>query len=106
MTTPPTPTALLSPAAQAALARLERAFPHLSTADQLAHEAASHVRVTPEVRRAVVRYRICRDALDELENKRIDSVPLFNELKNAQDGLAEARAILAAAGQLHLIEVA
>lgn len=69
-------------------------------------EAGSYVRVTPEVQRAVARYRICRDTLAEMETKSIDTAPLFNKLKNAQDGLAEARAILVAAGQLHLIEVA
>ena len=98
-----TGTAPVPPAAEAALSCLERASAGRSTADVLAHEAGSYVRVTPEVQRAVVRFRICSKTLAELENKRIDSVLLFNELKNAQAGIAEARAILTAAGQLHLV---
>ena len=98
-----TPTAPLPLAAVDAMRRLELAFAGRSVADVLAHEAGSYVRVTPEVQRAVTRYQVCRDALAELEGKRIDSVPLFNELTNAQDGLADAHAILAAAGQLHLV---
>jgi hypothetical protein len=98
-------TAPLSPAAVSAMARLEARLADRSVADVLAHEAASHVRVTPEVQRAVVRYGICRDALAELEGQRITTPAQFNALTTAQDGLNEAIAALTAAGLLHLIEV-
>jgi hypothetical protein len=75
----------------------------MSAADRTAHELASYVRVSPEIRRAVTRYEICRDSLAALEQQDINTVPLFNELKNAQAGLAEAEATLAAAGRLDLI---
>jgi hypothetical protein len=78
----------------------------MSPADRLAHDLASHVRLSPEIHRAVVRYGIWRDTLAELDGRRINTVPLFNELKNAQAGLAEAVDILTAAGMLHLVEVA
>jgi hypothetical protein len=78
----------------------------MSPADRLAHDLASHVRLSPEIHRAVVRYGICRDTLAELDGQRIDTVPLFNELTNAQAGLAEAIDTLAAAGRLDLIEAA
>jgi hypothetical protein len=88
------------------MASLEARLAGRTVSDQLAHEASTHVRITPDVHRAVVRYGICRDTLAELDGRRIDTVPLFNELKNAQAGLAEAIATLAAAGMLHLVEVA
>jgi uncharacterized lipoprotein NlpE involved in copper resistance len=97
-------TAPLPSAARDAIRRLEAAFADRSTADRLAHEAASHVRVTPEIERAVTRYGICRDTLAELDGQRIATPAQFNALATAQDGLAEARATLAAAGQLHLVE--
>lgn len=77
----------------------------MSPADRLAHDLASHVRVTPDVHRAVVRYGICRDTLAELDGQRITTTTQFNALASAQDGLAEAVATLTAAGMLHLVEV-
>ncbi|NED31060.1 hypothetical protein [Streptomyces sp. SID8499] len=111
-----------SPAAAEAMARLERAFgfttvevaahaapiesPGLSTADLLAHEAASHVRVTLEAQRAVARYKVASAALATasrvLATRTLTAVEA-SDFEYVQDVMREARTILAAAGQLHLI---
>lgn len=79
----------------------------LSTADRLAHEAASYVRVTPEVQRAVTIYEVASERYRELLGLGREMTGAeFQSLGLAQDRMAEARATLAAAGQLHLIEVA
>lgn len=75
----------------------------MSPADRAAHDLASHVRLSPEIRRAVTRYGICRDSLAELEQQRITTLAQFNALAAAQDGLAEAKAVLDAAGLTHLV---
>lgn len=99
-------TAPLPSAAVKAMASLEARLAGRTLSDQLAHEAGTHVRVTPEIRRAVVRYGMCRDTLAELDGKRIDTARQFDALADAQDGLSEAVATLTAAGMLHLVEVA
>jgi hypothetical protein len=63
--------------------------------------------VTPDVQRAVVRYEIAFATVDRLS--RVDARDMspaqFDSLKGAQKRMDESRALLAAAGQLHLIEV-
>ncbi len=87
----PTPTAPLSPAASAALARLERPFLPL------------------HVVRAVTRYEVASARTAELSHL-MDSRDLsgaeFNALFDAQTAMAGARAELKNAGRLDLIEVA
>ncbi|MDQ0809861.1 hypothetical protein QFZ63_001575 [Streptomyces sp. B3I7] len=103
------PVAPLPGAARAALARLEFAFASQSTADRLAHEAASHVRVTPDVAKAVTRYEVASQRLAELSQAMDDrdlSGAEFDSLALAQDTMRASKATLAAAGQLHLIEAA
>jgi hypothetical protein len=88
-------TAVYSPTAQG-----------LSLADRLAHEAGSYVRVTPEVQRAVTRYEVAAARYRELMGlSREMTGAEFDALALAQDMMAASRATLAAAGQLHLIEV-
>jgi hypothetical protein len=101
------PVAPLPVAAREALARLESAFAGQSTADRLAHEAASHVRVTPDVAKAVTRYEVASARLAELSaamDVRDLSGAEFDSLSVAQDTMRASKAVLAAAGQLHLIE--
>ena len=80
----------------------------LSIADALAHEAGSYVRVTPEVARAVTVYEVASARYAELAamDAREMTGAEFDSLALAEDRMAAARATLAAAGQLHLIEVA
>lgn len=80
----------------------------MTLADRLAHEASSYVRVSDEIRRVVVRFKIAAAAVDRLSamDSRDMSAAQFDHLADAQRRMAEARAVLAAAGQLHLIEVA
>ena len=105
--TPTTPTAPLPPAAVDALRRLELALADRSTADVLAHEAGTYVRVTLEVQRAVTVYEVATARYRELTSLDRDMTGAeFESLKLAQDRMADSRATLAAAGQLHLIEVA
>lgn len=100
-----TPTAPLPPAAVEALSRLECAFASRSVADVLAHEAGSYVRVTPEVQRAVTVYEVASERYRELTNLgRQMTGAEFDSLALAQDRIRDARATLATAGQLHLIE--
>lgn len=74
-----------------------------------AHEAASHVRVTPDVAKAVTRYEVASERLAEL-SQAMDVRDLtgaeFDSLSVAQDTMRASKATLAAAGQLHLIEAA
>jgi hypothetical protein len=77
--------------------------PTLSTADRLAHEAASHVRVTPEVQRAVVRYGICTARFAELSMQDRLTPAEFDALAETQDELTRLHEQLEAAGQLHLV---
>ena len=97
-----TPTAPLPPAAEAALARLQRAFTP-------GHDLRSYSRMAPEVRRAVVRHEIAAARTAEL-SALMDSRDLtpaeFGSLELAQDTMRQARATLAAAGRLDLIGVA
>lgn len=76
--------------------------------DVLAHEAGSYVRVTPEVQRAVTVFEVAAERYRELSARdaRTFTGAEFDSLTLAQGRMAEARATLAAAGQLHLIEVA
>jgi hypothetical protein len=78
-----------------------------SLADHLAHEAGSYVRRTDAVDKAVVRYEIAAATVDRLSqvDARDMSPAQFDSLADAQKRMAEFRATLAAAGQLHLIEV-
>ncbi len=79
----------------------------MTLADRLAHEAGSYVRTTPEVQRAVTRYEVAAERYRELTSlDRPMTGAEFDSLALAQDKMAEARATLAAAGQLHLIEAA
>ena len=79
----------------------------MTLTDHLAHEAASYVRRTPEVQRAVTVFEVAAERYRELTTLDRDMTGAeFESLKLAQDGMAASRATLAAAGQLHLIEVA
>ncbi|MER6350615.1 hypothetical protein ABT186_01865 [Streptomyces sp. NPDC001634] len=100
-----TPTAPLSDAARAALHRLERAFADRSVNDVLAHEAGSYVRRTEAVNKAVVQYEIAAATVDRLTamDARDMAPAQFDSLAEAQKRMAQARATLAAAGQLHLV---
>ena len=84
--------------------------PTMSAADRLAHEAGSYVRpsFSADVHRAVVRYEIASATVDRLSamDARDMSGAQFTSLAQAQDEMATRRAFLAAAGMLHLIEVA
>lgn len=82
--------------------------PTLSPADVAAHEAGSYVRVSPEIRRAVVRYEIAAETVARLSamDARTMSGAQFDLLASAQDELAMRRQQLADAGRLHLVEVA
>jgi hypothetical protein len=83
------PTAPLPPVAVDAMRRLELAL------------------ASPAVVRAVTRYEVASARTAELSamDAREMSGAEFDSLALAQDVMAEARATLAAAGQLHLIEV-
>lgn len=97
----PTPTAPLPVPAVEALARLERAF-------RPVHDTHSYSRMTPEIRRAVIRYENASDRAAELStasDSRTLTVAEFDLLAAAQDTMRESTAILADAGMLHLIEV-
>ena len=86
----PTPTAPLPPAARTAMRRLELAL------------------AKPEIVRAVTRYEVASARTAELSAV-MDTRDLtgaeFDSLVLAQDLMAGSRTTLAAAGQLHLIEV-
>lgn len=64
----------------------------------------THDRMEPEVRRAVVRFRIAAETLAGLEGQRITSPVQFSQLTDAQDTMRESRSTLADAGMLHLVE--
>ncbi|MFB7736208.1 hypothetical protein ACFC08_17845 [Streptomyces sp. NPDC056112] len=80
----------------------------MSLADRLAHEAGTHVRVTPNVARAVARFQSAARTVARYEA--MDSADMTPDEHNTwYDKLTvmrDARATLAAAGQEHLIEVA
>jgi hypothetical protein len=79
----------------------------LSLADRLTHEAASHIRVTPEVQRAVARHRVASAAIatvSQVVAERDLTDIEASDFEYVQDVMREARATIAAAGQLHLIE--
>ncbi|MGW1134882.1 hypothetical protein [Streptomyces griseoluteus] len=78
----------------------------MSPADIAAHVAASHVRVTPDVARAVARFEVASDRYTQLAamNTRQLTPAEFDALATAEQTMTAARATLAAAGQLHLIE--
>lgn len=99
---PLTPTAPLPPAAVSALARLERAFAPV-------HDMHSYSRMTPEIRREVIRYENASHRTAELSalmDSRDLSPAEFGSLELAQDTMRQARATLAAAGRLDLIGAA
>lgn len=99
-----TPTAPLASVAEAALHRLDRALlPQMSTADRLAHEAGSYVRVTPEIHRAVVRYRNLLARVAELQMQDRLTPAEFNSLADAQSEATRLHEQLEQAGQLHLV---
>jgi hypothetical protein len=77
--------------------------PTLSTADVLAHEAASYVRVSPEIKRAVTRYGICTARFAELTMQDRLTPTEFDALAETQDELTRLHEQLEAAGQLHLV---
>ncbi|WP_275558539.1 hypothetical protein [Streptomyces sp. 5-6(2022)] len=80
----------------------------MTTADRLAHEAASHVRVTPKVQCAVERYSTLSALIDRLSSRESHYMTPadWQELDAAQDERYRLHQQLAAAGQLHLVEVA
>ncbi|MFF7411626.1 hypothetical protein [Streptomyces lydicus] len=79
--------------------------PIMSAADIAAHESASHVRISPEIGRAVARYEVAVLRVEELG--RVDARRMtgaqFDSLALAQDTITECRRVLAQAGLLHLI---
>lgn len=75
----------------------------MSTADRLAHEAASHVRVTPEVQRAVVRYGICLETYARLSMQDRLTAAEYDLLADAQTELTQRHEELESAGMLHLV---
>ncbi|MFE4671083.1 hypothetical protein [Streptomyces sp. NPDC056723] len=79
----------------------------LSAADRAARAAASYVRVTPDVERAVVRYEIAKAAFDRLSamDARDMSGRQVTLMTEAQGEMAERRAFLESVGQLHRIEM-
>jgi hypothetical protein len=87
-------TAPLSPAAAEALARLERAFAPV-------HDMHSYSRMTPEVRRAVIRYENASSRCQAAS-----AASDFDGCLAAQDEMAMCRCQLEAAGRLDLIGVA
>ena len=95
-------TSPLPPAAEAALHRLDRAFAPV-------HDTHSYCRMTPELRREVIRYENASARTAEL-SAAMDSRDLtpaeFDALDFAQDTMRESRSTLAAAGRLDLIEEA
>ncbi|MET7795686.1 hypothetical protein [Streptomyces decoyicus] len=80
--------------------------PTMTAADVAAHRSGSHVRVSPEVQRAVVRYEIAAARLEELSelDGRYMTGAQFDSLTLAQDTIAESRQVLERAGLLHLID--
>ena len=96
-------TSPLPPAAEAALSRLDSAFSGQSVADVLAHEAASYVRRTPAVERAVVRYGNLMARVAELTMRDRLTPTQYNHLADAQAELTRLHEQLEQAGQLHLV---
>lgn len=80
--------------------------PAMSAADRAAHRSASHVRLTPEVHRAVTRFETAALRVEELAglDARAMTGAQFDSLALAQDTMAESRRMLEQAGFLHLID--
>ncbi|MEU5016341.1 hypothetical protein AB0G60_02785 [Streptomyces angustmyceticus] len=78
----------------------------MSAADRAAHEAASFVRVSPEISRAVARYEVAALRVEELAglDARHMTGAQFDSLALAQDTMAESRQVLEQAGLLHLVD--
>ncbi|GGX40412.1 hypothetical protein [Streptomyces noursei] len=78
----------------------------MSAADVAAHEKASHVRLSPEVQRAVTRFEVAALRVEELTalDAREMSGAQFDSLTLAQDAVAESRRVLELAGLLHLVD--
>lgn len=82
--------------------------PSVSVADTIAHEFGSYVRPTVEVRHAVARFQSAARTVARYEA--IPSAEMTPDEHNCWydqlNVMREARAFLASAGQLHLIEAA
>ncbi|KIZ16863.1 hypothetical protein [Streptomyces natalensis] len=78
----------------------------MTAADIAAHKFGSHVRVSPEVQRAVTRFEVAALRVVELAglDARGMSAAQFDSLALAQDTMVEARLVLERAGLLHLID--
>ena len=87
----------------------ESPAPGMTASDVLAHEAASFVRVTPEVQRAVARYTVASAAIAKVSQvmgmRDLTDIEA-GDFEYMQDVMRESWSVLAAAGQLHLIEAA
>lgn len=103
-----TETAPLPSAAVEAMASLEARLAGRTVSDQLAHEASTYVRVSPEIKRAVTRYGVCSEMVDRLSSRESHYMTLADrrELQRAQDERAALHFQLMRAGMLHLIEAA
>lgn len=80
----------------------------IDTLDALTHEAASYVRPTVEVRHAVARFESAARTVKSFDGvASADMTPdEYNTWYDRLTVMREARAFLASAGQLHLIEAA
>ncbi|MGW4786128.1 hypothetical protein [Streptomyces sp. NPDC004230] len=80
----------------------------MTNADILAHEASTYVRPTAEVRHAVARFQSAARTVARYEAiPSADMTPdEHNTWYDQLNVMREARAFLASAGQLHLIEAA
>ncbi|MGW8679616.1 hypothetical protein ACWGNN_00855 [Streptomyces sp. NPDC055817] len=78
----------------------------LSAADRAARKAASHVRLTPDVQRAVTRFTVAAARYDELVAKPASKLTAseFEAIRDARQVVAESFATLAEAGMTHLVE--
>lgn len=78
----------------------------MSAADVATHEVGSHVRVSPEVQRAVARYETAALRLKELAGLHAHYMTgaQFDSLALAQDTMTESRRLLERTGDLHLID--
>lgn len=78
----------------------------MSPADRLAHDLASHVRLSPEIHRAVVRYGICLTRFAELKMRDRLTPAEYDAMADAQTELTRLHEQLEAAGLLHLVVTA
>ncbi|MFE4818586.1 hypothetical protein ACFRFU_19565 [Streptomyces sp. NPDC056704] len=106
--TPTRITAPLPSAAVKAMASLEARLAGRTLSDQLAHEAGTHVRVTPDVQRAVDRFYALSDTIDRVSSRDSHYMTTSEviDLHNMQEERARIYFQLTAAGMLHLVEVA